>query len=86
MSTFDIQWASQAATPGDVTPQPTIDEPGFFCRLWRVVRDERDELILANNALAARVAALDAELATLRARVAERDASLAWAVRRGRRT
>lgn len=32
-----------------------------------------------------RVAALDAELTALRARVAERDASLAWAVRRGRK-
>ena len=86
MSTFDIQWASQAATPGDVTPQPTTDEAGFFCRLWRVVRDERDELILANKALAEKLAALDAELTALRARVAERDASVAWAVRRGRRT
>ena len=61
-------------------------DDGFFCRLWRVVRDERDELILANKALADRVAALSAELVALRARVAERDASVAWAVRRGRRT
>jgi hypothetical protein len=83
---MNIETWDQAMSMAEAALSRSTADDGFFCRLWRVARGERDELILANNALAARLAALDAELTALRARVAERDASLAWAVRRGRRS
>ena len=59
------------------TPQTAEEEASLFRRLLRDMQRERDELAASNKILAA-------ELTALRTRTAERDASVAWAIRRGR--
>ena len=59
------------------TPQTAEEEAGLFLRLLRDMQRERDELAASNKILVA-------ELTALRTRTAERDASVAWAIRRGR--